>query len=96
MPALDDIRIYLPKVGVVNVEDITPHDYPSTCVGSHNYNVETEELTITFVGPPNGGPGTWVYSGVPLHEYYNFNNSSSRGTYFNLYIRNQYEATKVG
>lgn len=89
------VKIYLPKYGLVDVSEITPHDYPSTCVGKHDYNVETQELTIEFVGPPHGGSGTYLYENVPLNEYVLFNNSSSRGTYFNLYIRDRYNAYRV-
>lgn len=66
--------------------------YESTCVESESYDPETLELSITFPGvfPGHGGSGTWVYEEVPLDVYVEFAGASSKGTYFNLYIRNQY------
>lgn len=68
----------------------------STCVESESYDPETQELTISFPGlfPGRGGKGTWVYSDVPLSVYLDFAAASSKGTYFNLYIRNQYSSTR--
>jgi len=53
------------------------------------------DLDVVFVGPPNGGAGTWRYSEVPVDEYMNFRDASSRGTYFNLYIRDQYSSERI-
>jgi len=53
------------------------------------------EMDVIFVGPPSGGAGTWRYSEVPIDEYENFRDAASRGTYFNLYIRDQYSNERV-
>ena len=53
------------------------------------------DLDVIFVGPPSGGAGTWRYSEVPVGEYENFRDAESRGTYFNLYIRDQYSNERI-
>lgn len=70
--------------------------YESTCVGDHSYDFETLELSITFPGvfPGRGGSGTYIYEGVPVEVYTDFSGASSMGTYFNLYIKNQYNFRK--
>ncbi len=77
-----------------------PVGFESTCVSKVDFEPTIEgglagDLTITFVGPPHGGSGSWRYYDVPLNVYVDFSQASSQGTYFNLYIRNQYSSEKV-
>lgn len=59
------------------------------------FDVSVGDLDVTFVGPPGGGAGTWRYSDVPIGEYESFRDAASRGTYFNLYIRDQYSNERI-
>lgn len=54
------------------------------------------DLTVTFVGPPNGGYGVYKYKDVPLNVYVDFAGASSQGQYFNLYIKNQFAYERIG
>lgn len=58
-------------------------------------DISIGELDVTFVGPPSGGAGIWRYTDVPVGEYENFRDAASRGTYFNLYIRDQYSNERI-
>lgn len=66
----------------------------STCVASLKFDPDedlaTGDLTVEFVGPPSGGQGTYTYHNVPYEEYINFSQAASLGTYFNLYIKDQF------
>lgn len=62
----------------------------SECVASFDYNLETEELTVQF-----NKRGTYLYSGFPLNEFVTFSQAGSLGTYFNLYIREQYPYERI-
>jgi hypothetical protein len=85
----------------------TQQSIKSTCIASIDYNPETEEMDVTFVGPPYGGRGTWRYYDVPFDVYVDFRTAQSssesfkyapggQGRYFNLYIRGQYDAERIG
>lgn len=72
----------------------------SRCVASLNYvpnegDLSAGDLDVTFTGPPNGGQGTWRYFDVPIDEYELFRDAASQGTYFNLYIRDQYSNERI-
>jgi hypothetical protein len=78
-----------------------PSGFESRCVASLDYEPFSEgalsgSLTVTFVGPPGGGRGTYRYKDVPLDVYVDFAGATSQGQYFNLYIRNQYAYERVG
>lgn len=62
----------------------------STCVNSVTYNPVTREMTIQFQQR-----GTYKYLDVPFDEYIEFETAGSRGTYFNLYVRDNYEYERV-
>lgn len=63
----------------------------SKCVADISYDVETETLTIEFQQR-----GTYIYRNFPLDEYVDFETASSRGQYFNNYIRNSgYEYERI-
>ncbi len=63
----------------------------SECVKNVEYDEFTGELTIEFQER-----GTYKYSNFPLTEMASFIGSSSKGTYFNLYIRDKYSYERVG
>lgn len=62
----------------------------STCCADVDYDLETQEMTVQFQQR-----GTYVYSDVPLDEFLNFQQAGSRGTYFNLYVRNRYPYERI-
>jgi KTSC domain len=77
-----------------------PTGVESRCVASLDYEpfVEggtTGDMTVTFVGPPNGGYGTYKYKDVPLNVYVDFAGAASQGQYFNLYIKNQFAYERI-
>lgn len=59
------------------------------------FDLSMGDLDVTFVGPPGGGAGTWRYAEVPISEYESFRDAASQGTYFNLYIRDQYSNERI-
>ena len=76
------------------LEEARVKEVESECVALLDFfpdeNLITGTLTIEFVKR-----GTYVYADFPVDEWLLFNNSSSRGVYFNLYIRNNYSFQKV-
>jgi hypothetical protein len=74
---------YNPEILPIHEEDLVPRAHPSDCVESLDYDVETQELTINF-----WERGSYKYFGFENWAFNEFNNAGSRGTYFNLYIRN--------
>ncbi len=70
---------------------LLPHAYPSECVASLNYDGDTEELTVEF-----HERGTYKYFNFPFTEWILFNDAMSRGTYFNLYVRDRYSFERIG
>lgn len=62
---------------------LIPKDTHSECVASTFYDEDSEVLTIEFVER-----GTYEYQDFPFDAWREFNNTGSRGTYFNANIRN--------
>ena len=60
----------------------------STAIHAVNYNAATKTLTIWFTSGGNG----YDYYNVPDAVYYGLLRASSKGQYFNAYIRDQYAA----
>lgn len=71
--------------------DKKPRARDSLCVESIDFDPETEELTVNFQQR-----GSYLYSGVPLNVMVEFGSAYSMGTYFNLYIRDQYSFERIG
>jgi KTSC domain len=71
--------------------DKKPRARDSMCVDSLDYDELTEDLTVVFQER-----GTYLYHGVPLNIFVEFGASYSMGTYFNLYIRDQYSFERIG
>ncbi len=60
---------------------------PSSAVRDIRYDDETGTLRVTFV--PTGK--RYAYRNVPLEVYDDFRAALSKGTFFNLRIRDQYD-----
>jgi lysyl-tRNA synthetase class 2 len=71
--------------GFVKVKELKPREHGSECVDSLEYDLEHQQMTVHF-----NKRGSYVYFDVPPEEYAAFNTAGSRGTYFNLYIRDKY------
>ena len=75
------------------LREFSAHSVDSECVAATNFVPTTEltgDLTIEFVKR-----GTYTYEDFPVDEWLLFNNSSSRGTYFNIYIKGNYPHQRV-
>lgn len=82
-----------PRTGLLPVKStsLKPREHESSAIDSIDYDIENEQLTIVF-----HQRGSYVYFDFPPDEFANFNFAASRGTYFNLYIRDQgYEFERV-
>lgn len=62
----------------------------SSCVARVDYNFEEGSMIVAFQQR-----GTYKYFDVPFDEFMNFQGASSRGTYFNLYIRDQFNYQRI-
>ena len=60
----------------------------STAIHAVNYNPTTKTLTIWFTSSGRG----YDYYNVPESVYLGLLHASSKGQYFNAYIRDQYAA----
>ena len=59
---------------------------PSTAIEHVSYDEAGRELHVKFVGG-----GTYTYYGVPKFVYEGFRGSSSKGTFFNNFIKARYD-----
>ena len=83
---------YRPESLPIRPSEVVPKKTESECVASVDYDPESEQLTIVF-----HARGTFVYYDFPIHAWVEFNGAGSRGTYFNLYIRDAgYEYERIG
>lgn len=57
----------------------------SECVQSLEYDIDTQQMTVHF-----WKRGSYTYFDVEPWQFEEFNLSSKRGSYFNLYIRPYY------
>jgi hypothetical protein len=64
------------------------HYFNSTAVRAATYNPGTGTLTLWFTSSGRG----YDYYGVPMHVFEGLLSASSKGTYFNAYIRDRYAA----
>jgi hypothetical protein len=74
----------------IRPSQLPPKKQESECVASLEYFIDDQQLVIHFMKR-----GSYTYYDVPPHEYLNLNNASSRGKYFNLYIRDRYEYERI-
>ena len=63
---------------------------PSSVVLNTSYNKDTATLMITFVSGK-----MYAYKNVPLKVYNAMMASGSKGIYFNLHIKGQYDFQKA-
>jgi len=61
----------------------------SSAIARIEYDPATLQLHITF-----HGSGTYTYYGVPRSIYEAFLRATSKGTYFNDYIRDRYSSNR--
>ena len=59
---------------------------PSTAIEHMGYDEDAHELHVTFVDG-----GAYTYYQVPKHVYTAFRAASSKGQYFNLWIKDRYD-----
>ena len=59
---------------------------PSTAIEHISYDGTASELHVKFVGGR-----TYTYYGVPRAVYEGFRASSSKGTFFNNFVKNRYD-----
>ena len=63
---------------------------PSTVIRDFSYNVATRQLVITFVTGR-----VYAYAGVPPEVHNAFRASGSKGRFFNLEIRDNYDCREI-
>ena len=90
-PKSHKIGTYHPLIIKSKHEERNPRDWVSECVDVLEYDETLLEMTVHFVMR-----GSYIYKGVEPQIYAEFNNAGSRGVYFNLYIRGNYESQRVG
>lgn len=64
------------------------HYFNSSAIYAASYDATSQNLTIWFTSSGQA----YDYPGVPLHIWNGLLAASSTGTYFNMYIRDQYAA----
>ena len=62
----------------------------SSCVANITYDAIEAVMTVAFKQR-----GTYNYFNVSPTEFLDFHGSSSKGTYFNLYIRDRYSYERI-
>ena len=62
--------------------------FSSSAIRRAEYDESSKTLSVWFV--PSGGP--YYYYGVPSSVFAGLLNASSKGTYFNEFIRDHYAA----
>jgi hypothetical protein len=70
--------------------ELEPLSHPSDCVASLSYDFDREQVTCHF-----HKRGSYTYFNVEPQTFAEWNNAGSRGTYFNLYIRDRYEFERI-
>jgi hypothetical protein len=63
---------------------------PSTAIANFEYDKETERLTVTFVTGR-----IYQYVDVPGEVAASFQSASSKGMFFNAYIRDRYDLREL-
>ena len=74
----------------IHPEELIPRQHPSECVAELEYDLESQQVICVF-----HKRGTYMYFDVPPDVFADWNTASSRGTYFNLYIRENYQYERV-
>lgn len=63
---------------------------PSTVIAHFSYDAANEALTIRFLSGR-----VYVYDGVPETEYKEMKMAGSKGSYFNLHIKDKYPFKQI-
>ncbi len=63
---------------------------PSTAIRNFDYDEDEQQLVVTFVTGR-----TYVYEAVPREVYDAFRSASSKGGFFNRFIRDRYRFSEV-
>jgi hypothetical protein len=63
----------------------------SSLIERHDYNRQTQELTLKF----HNSPHDWVYEGVPDHVADGLESADSKGKFFGTAIRGKFKSRKV-
>jgi hypothetical protein len=63
---------------------------PSTAIRGNDYDPENRRLQITFVTGR-----IYVYEEVPVSIYSEFSAASSKGVFFNKFIRDRYQFREI-
>ena len=75
---------YNPKRNnLFRIRNLHPIEHDSEAIAGIDYDPVTQEMQIVF-----NQRGTYKYSEVEPQVFSEFNGAASRGTYFNMYIRN--------
>lgn len=75
----------------IRPSSLNPREQESEAIASLSYDLEHQQLEIVF-----NKRGTYVYYDFSPDEYQQLNFASSRGKYFNLYIRDAgYEYERI-
>lgn len=73
---------YSPERKRVGSSSLAPRAQESECIQSLEYDPDTFQMTVHF-----WKRGSYTYFDVEPWQFEEFNQSSERGTYFNLYVR---------
>lgn len=63
---------------------------PSTAIETIGYDEKVRELYVTFTSGRH-----YIYFDVPRGRYIGFRNSSSKGSFFNYFIRDHFDFKEV-
>ena len=74
----------------VGSNELTPRHHESDAIASLEYDIERQVVTCTF-----HQRGSYNYFDVGPQVFAEWNAAGSRGTYFNLYIRERYEYDRL-
>ncbi len=76
--------------GTVSSKQLEPKQADSDCVASLSYDPENEQVICHF-----HKRGSYTYFNVSPQVFAEWNEAGSRGTYFNLYIRDTYQYERI-
>ena len=74
----------------VSSRQLEHRNHESICVADLTYDAERQVATCVFQER-----GTYDYFDMSPDVFAEWNNSGSRGTYFNLYVRQQFQFERV-
>lgn len=84
------LGVYSPGKSRVSSKEIASRPWESECVASLEYDAERLQATCHF-----HKRGSYTYFDVDPGTFAEWNQAGSRGTYFNMYIRERYEFERI-